>query len=102
MAYRFFLSQQRVGIYFFKIFIYSGNGQKCLNFLNSHLNFFTLSTLLHEVVMRERVTKIFTIEVKILWQQCEFICKKKDFDILYELTDLVSNGIFFASDHALL
>ena len=81
--YRFFLKPAKSRyIYFFKIFIYFGNGQKCLNFQYSYLNFFTSCTLLHEVVMIERIIKIFIIEVKILRQKYEFMCKKKDFDIL--------------------
>ena len=42
-------------------------------------HFFTLCTILHEVVMLERIN---ILEVKIIRQQYEFLCKKKDFDIL--------------------
>ena len=53
-------------IHFFKIFIYFGNGQKYLKIQYFYLNYFTLCALLHEVVIIERINKIFKIEVKIL------------------------------------
>ena len=62
-----------------------------------------MRTILNEVVTIKIINENFNIEVKILRQQHEFLCKKKDFYILEEWMDLVSNGVFFfASDHALL
>ena len=78
----FFPSQQRVGIFCFSkhlfilVMVRHVRVSICLS------QFFTLCTLRHEVLMLERINKIFTIEVKILRQQYEFLCKKKDFDIL--------------------
>ena len=43
---------------------------------------FIMRTLLHEILTVEIINKKFTIETKILWQQHELLCKKKDFDIL--------------------
>ena len=43
---------------------------------------FTLHTILHEVITAERMNKKFILEVKIIWQQHEFLYKKKDFNIL--------------------
>ena len=38
-----------------------------------------MRTILNEVETIERINEKFTIEVKILWQQHEFLCMKKDF-----------------------
>ena len=61
-----FFNQQRVGNYFFLRFIYFVNGQIYFNFNIFISNYFTLQTLLREVLTVEIINEKCTIEVKIL------------------------------------
>ena len=62
LIYRVFLKLVKSRyIYFFKIFIYFGNGQKYLNFQYFYLNCFTLCTICHEVVILDRIKNIYRL-----------------------------------------